>query len=505
MDKNKYLTLWLSFGAATNVVLVIINLFEKAKNGAIKNVNIQGIELATEICNLLVLVGFFLFIKPTKLNFKNETDILKLATYLNILDEGLTVARENIEKVNKLISQVYKNLTWFVLFTAFFYAASIIKTLEYGTNPGLLVHSEIKYKILELFIISCNLISGAFIYLSFKVLYAPTLKENNVSDFYYKGTLLFVFSFLLSFAILLFFSPINPSSIIFLSIYPLICGVYNGVTMCLLFGRFISMEYFFKDIKTNTGDRDHAIMKVSWFTNFINKKGIIYILPVYALTQPMLGLFDVTDYHNFPEFKSIVFLVCLLCKCVFLLVIANSLSSRFLHAYLHLILSTKDLLANFTMDRSVSIPTSKEILSPYLINVAGEFEYVCTHSLNENHTHGGRCTIELLSSSDNTLELSIKGTRVWSKDGNLPKIISDTELCWSSDKCIIFKDKKYMYSFSIDINGTLSRGTSVGFIILTEDNKSIKELRGNYFQQQGDKLFSGIEKITRISHNNTLG
>jgi hypothetical protein len=290
-------------------------------------------------------------------------------------------------------------------------------------------------------------------------------------------------------------------------IFPLICGIYNGLAMGLLFGRFISMEFYFKEIYENQ----------SWLSRILYNYGVVFLLPIYVLAQPMYGLLKLDTFERLGSFEGIVFLVCFMGKSIFLLVMYAYLTSKLLHVYLHLLVanhgipkSLAEIFPQIGRSDSVTVIESngqdpepvqvslaeQEIISPYLINVEGKFDYECINHDNQ-HRHGGECNIELITNSDNILELRMIGLRCWQKDNTGPKIMVDPPMRWDTNKGVIFKDRTYMYSFLIILPKGSSVGVSKGDVRLSTDGKFIEQFSGTYFQQLGDQIFLGSELFTK--------
>jgi hypothetical protein len=121
---------------------------------------------------------------------------------------------------------------------------------------------------------------------------------------------------------------------IFSNLFLLLIGVYNGLTMALLFGRYISME-----------ERVRAINKIKYKNIFTILT--IYILPIYALSQPLFGSFDISVFGNAKWFADGVFLFCLIGKIFFLYCTYWFMKERLMHYYLHLVLTSHGVPKDF--------------------------------------------------------------------------------------------------------------------------------------------------------------
>ena len=110
-----------------------------------------------------------------------------------------------------------------------------------------------------------------------------------------------------------------------LNIMQLIIGCFNGLSFALLFGRYISMEHQLWSLKEGI------------YSQFI-KWGMIIILPVYALVQPLFGSFEINVFGSPKNFTNIVFFICLVGKGFFFYVTWLFIEKRLMHYCLHLAL-----------------------------------------------------------------------------------------------------------------------------------------------------------------------
>lgn len=284
----------------------------------------------TEMLNIVVLLTFYLLIKDRKLLFPKESEIRWFAQSLNITDDNFRTARFNIDRVNKVIAQLRNKVLWFIIFLLLFYFFNLLEDLYPKNFFNHLVNG---FPIMDFFENVFNAISAAFLYFGFKVLYDKTLDEKNEPQNYYKDTLLFLLTFIISYFFLLLLQRDEGGQTRISNYYNLACGIYNGWAMGLLFGRLISMEYFFKEIRLS------AYKFSKEFFHF----GAIFILPIYVLANCLYG---VQEFDEFPALKSLIFLVCFIGKGFFLLFICHYINFRWLHMYVHLIFANDRILRN---------------------------------------------------------------------------------------------------------------------------------------------------------------
>lgn len=167
-----------------------------------------------------------------------------------------------------------------------------------------------------------NILSAAFLFVGFTVLYYETVEPDNITN---KINYLMIFSiaggiFLVTLMILTMgVKGMSIQTLILVS--RILSGLFNGVGMALLFSRFISIEYFYRN---NT----------QW-ARYYYSIGTVVILPIYAVIQPLWGFFE-TDYAGDQIIiETIVLLITLWGKIFFFLMIYGMLKNRWLHAYLY--------------------------------------------------------------------------------------------------------------------------------------------------------------------------
>lgn len=154
----------------------------------------------------------------------------------------------------------------------------------------------------KIFIKCGKFIQCIFYFLGFQTLYLRTLKEDNKTPGYFDdGTLKPILSIIIVITIFIFMSISHFKLIPILNfnngIMELVIGIFNGIAMLLLFSRFISMEYFFKNSKISF-QREYYFYTV------------VFILPIYVVAQPLYGVFELIDESILEEFKTFVFYAC---------------------------------------------------------------------------------------------------------------------------------------------------------------------------------------------------
>jgi hypothetical protein len=473
-------------GGLLGSLVALLTILEKTSYLE-KAVPIHNSIAFTDIINLVILIFFYFSLKPKNLTLDNSEEMIELAKRLDIEDQNYTLLRFNNDRVNKLIGQISTTLSWFIGILILFYLINLLKDVD----PATYVKWNAPFPFMDFFDTLTNGVSAAFIYLTFVILYNTTLDANNRSSNFYKGTLFFMLVFFGTYLILLTSPNVNKTTVS--NIFKLLCGIYNGLAMGLLFGRIASMEFYFKNLNSANSE--------SYKNTY--QFGVTFILPLYVLAQPMYGIMEFTEFqspHFKDLFKAIVFLVCFIGKGFFLLFITNRINNRWLHAYLHLSLSnhkrSESVITTISKNQFSSEP-GETALSPFLLNIDGEYEYVCVQR-GVVHSHGGTCIIEQVSNSENALEWKLVGARKWTKDGGDEAIIYDQPYQWETQKGVIFKDKSYMYVYHINLENDGLSGISRGNIIFSANNKEILEFHGIYYQQAGNEIVWGAEHFKKI-------
>jgi len=124
------------------------------------------------------------------------------------------------------------------------------------------------------------------------------------------------------------------------NIMQLIIGSLNGLTMALLFGRYVSIDHALQNIdkkidedKEKKPEIEEAKDKKE-YSEYI-KWGIIIILPVYALAQPLFGSFEIDAFGSPMNFQNIVFFICFVGKTFFLYITWKFIDKRWMHYWFH--------------------------------------------------------------------------------------------------------------------------------------------------------------------------
>lgn len=299
-----------------------------------------AIKLILEGINFFILMGFCLYaIRVPALKFKDPHDytIDNYNKLLGIEKDNNNLSRRailNNERVNILIKQLNDNVIYYALTLMIVYLVFIL--LGFSFIPA--EYINLARGATDIF----NFLSAVFLYLAFKVLYNNTLDRDNGKIIYYMDALFMSFFYILLYALLFSKEPPVKNAL------SLFSGIINGLAMSLLFSRFISMEHTFTEIFKNP-----IFKRLRKYRNSLYY-GTIFILPVYAVIQPLFGDFTLTEFGDPTIFANVVFLVCFLGKLFFLSLFVIYIKNKLIHIYFHIVITKHgvpdDLISCFNFD-----------------------------------------------------------------------------------------------------------------------------------------------------------
>jgi hypothetical protein len=305
----------------------------------------EDVKLVLTALNFIILAAFcILFRQQPALKFKTANSRDEYWDLLNVeLTDGsvevdnkmvdrLERADFNNKRVTRLVHQLISNIHLYALFLMIVYLVFFIDNSRfYPDGEGLRHHW---FPIVEDIF---NYLSAVCLFWGFQVLYDTTIDKNdNKKDLPYRLPLIII-SFVFLACYLIFVAYPMANSTLSENVgnwFKLVIGIVNGLAMALLFGKYISMEHSLQNIKEgNYGEI------VRW--------GIIIILPIYALAQPLFGSFKITAFGDEKWFANGVFFVCLIGKFFFLYVTYLLMRNKLMHYYLHLVIARHGVPTNF--------------------------------------------------------------------------------------------------------------------------------------------------------------
>lgn len=129
--------------------------------------------------------------------------------------------------------------------------------------------------------------------------------------------------------------------------------------------------------------------------------------------------------------------------------------------------------------------------------IKGKYNYKCIQS-DDLHEHGGTCFITPTYLADGYFKWSLAGKRTWRRDSINARLEHLNPFSWSSQIAIITDDRKFQFSYKIDVDGENSSGFSEGVIEIDEGSGLVQEFHGNYFQRSQGKIVDGRVYFSRI-------
>lgn len=332
-------------------IISSISVILSATNN-LNDIQKEYLTVSLDILNFMILLIALLVIRTLPLKIE-DIEFEKLNKILDLGKEKTELLRK---RVNELVRQLVYCVRWFIIILGIFYLLqlwldlTILNKYDYykhfqptlskshgiidliNENYGEYDTIIAEFLTLELLTNTTNLFSAGYLIIAFQVLFFVTLADDN-KTWSLKGYIPLSIAVLITIANLMFSLighesiPLEDSS----QSIRFIGGLYNGVAMFLLFGRFISMEYFFQKTRK------------SFERNFYFF-GTIIFLPLYVIAQPLYGVLHSMSIQSEELFKSLVFLICLWGKIVFLFFIITMLKKKWIHIYLFLAISQESIL-----------------------------------------------------------------------------------------------------------------------------------------------------------------
>jgi len=339
---------------------IIVSLFTAIKGsmgvaelyGRFKD-NLSSIIIGSNILVSLLAVILLGRQRDVRLVIKDKKKFQSLAELGDDVDIKKYTNNLN-NRVEKLVSQFKLHVVLFAISLVLIYL--IIALTIYTKNEA----RQITFFTVATNLI--NLIGALFVHCAFIVLYNKTLiaqtpsgktaedandqlkletseKLNYYANQYWVMPLLTVVVYTLLFVALSVANSriLKPEEqVVFLNIADLFAGSYNGLAMSLLFGRYVSIE--------------QSVRNTSWYNNLLENifrpfsnvsyksvvtVGIVFILPIYALAQPLFGNLQLTEFGNARDFQTWVFGICLVGKICFFHLTYLLISNRILHLYIY--------------------------------------------------------------------------------------------------------------------------------------------------------------------------
>jgi hypothetical protein len=360
------LSLLLSVFAILISVLAVVSKEAGGVAKLISDIRLDGgVQKVINICNALTAFIAFVAIAalgPSPFNIRN---VAKFKSLMESEFEGddLLIDIGNIKnRVEKLVNQYRLHMILFAFSFVLLYVVILFA-------PEPLDREHINF--LPIAINVLNFLGALFVYLGFNVLHNKTLEAEkvpmgtpggpdknkpqylNYNPSLYWGFPILVFVFYITVFIVsaLAYKAGQPiadaqspeakqafevSVEHFLNRFDLLAGLANGLAMSLLFGKYVSIEQSLK----NTALYENVLENI--FYPFFKTPykaivsfGIIFVLPTYALAQPLFGSLRIDVFGDAHRFQTIVYAICLFGKVIFFHLTYLLISKKLLHLYLY--------------------------------------------------------------------------------------------------------------------------------------------------------------------------
>lgn len=185
-----------------------------------------------------------------------------------------------------------------------------------------------------------NFIGCLAVFAAFSTLYIKTISGGKASTGFYLAPFLalcFYVAVIVAFTQL--YSQLNLDKTISLNVFDLIAGLFNGLAGTLLFGRYVSIEQSLRYTKKLSSLELTLFGKEVPFKEVIVSFGIVFVLPFYALAQPLFGTLQIDAFGDPRYFQLSVYLSCLVGKICFFHLTYLLIKNNSFHLYLYGLIS----------------------------------------------------------------------------------------------------------------------------------------------------------------------
>lgn len=292
-------------------------------------------------------LGVFLKKKNISVNYyikrDREYDFCELAEFERYVNTK-TIAEDSQKKIERiqirvgaLIRQYIWTVRLFAVSLVLLYLTIVISALRAAPpaeNVRLITNFAILTNIL-------NFVGGVFVFLAFWVLYRETLDDREEDNRFWLIPLLLTLAYVVGVVGYSWLYKPGENAYHFLNIVDLIAGSINGLPMLLLFGRYVSLEQALNGTELFRNAFKDLFKPLPFFeseksyTKLVSF-GIIFLLPVYALAQPLFGSLEIKLYGENPKvFQTTVYGICLVGKLCFFHLTFLLVRKKLLQLYLY--------------------------------------------------------------------------------------------------------------------------------------------------------------------------
>jgi hypothetical protein len=185
-----------------------------------------------------------------------------------------------------------------------------------------------------------NFIGCLAVFASFSSLYIKTVRDGKTSaKFYLIPFLALCFYVAIIVTFTQIYSQLNLDKTIWLNLFDLLAGLFNGLAGTLLFGRYVSIEQSLRYTEKLRSLELTVFGKEVPFKEIIISFGIVFVLPIYALAQPLFGTLQIDAFGDPRYFQLSVYLICLIGKICFFHLTYLLIKNNSFHLYLYGLIS----------------------------------------------------------------------------------------------------------------------------------------------------------------------
>jgi len=181
-----------------------------------------------------------------------------------------------------------------------------------------------------------NFVGCLAVFSAFSALYITTVNEGRTTARFYVVPILALIIYVsVVIAFTQLYSKLNLDKTISLNLLDLAAGLFNGLAGTLLFGRYVSIEHSLRYTERFKSLELKAFGYEIPFKNFLIPFGIVFLLPIYSLAQPLFGTLQIDAFGNPEYFQLGVYFVCLIGKIWFFYLTYLLIKTNSLHLYIY--------------------------------------------------------------------------------------------------------------------------------------------------------------------------
>jgi hypothetical protein len=290
--------------------------------------------ILVSFCFLLAFLSKKLLVEY-RINWgKKEQDFCELAEIGKYEDKEENIPRKILVGYESRVTRLFSQYRWimrlFAISLVFVYL-----TILFTPSP------DPVDRYLSKFVLATNIfnfLEGIIVLLAFRVLYSITLGKKGKDFWVIPSGLAAIY--ILVFIYWSWRLDWTVPHTVFLNIFDLVAGSVNGLAMVLLFGRYVSLEQSLRETDLFRAAFRNLFKPLPLFETEKSYKGavsfgIIFLLPFYALAQPLFGSLTINLYGSPIGFQNTVYAICLVGKICFFHLTYLLMRKKLLHLYLY--------------------------------------------------------------------------------------------------------------------------------------------------------------------------